>query len=203
MTPPVASPVTLPVTLPDLPLHTDRLVLRRLTDDDVEALLAYCSLDEVTRYLPFPTLDREGVVQRLARVNGYMDADHAPEEDHALTLGVEHDGVLVGDVMLRLKGGTGETRSVAEVGYVFSPAHAGHGYATEAVRALVELAFGHFGCHRVFANLDPRNTASARLCERLGMRHEAHLRRDWYGKGEWSDTAIYGLLADDPRPPVG
>lgn len=184
---------------PSLPVRTERLVLRRLTLDDVDAVLAYCSDDEVTRYLPFGTLDREGVTARIHRVNA--DAEVPPdrdlERDWVLVLGVEHEGMLVGDVMLRLKAGV--HRSVAELGYVFDPAHGGRGFATEAARALVDLAFDHFGCHRVFANLDPRNNASARVCERLGMTHEAHLRRDWWGPGGWSDTVIYGLLDDDPR----
>ena len=47
------------------------------------------------------------------------------------------------------------------------------------------------------AQLDARNTASARLCERLGMTLEAHLRQDWWSKGEWTDTLVYGLLADE------
>ena len=47
----------------------------------------------------------------------------------------------------------------------------------------------------VMARLDPRNLASARLCERLGMRHEAHTREDYADRdGTWSDTAVYGLL---------
>jgi len=49
----------------------------------------------------------------------------------------------------------------------------------------------------VKAQLDARNTASARLCERLGMTLEAHLRQDWWSKGEWTDTLVYGLLADE------
>ncbi len=72
------------------------------------------------------------------------------------------------------------------------PAYGGRGLATEAVRALVALAFGPFGLHRVYAQLDPRNTASVRLCERLGMTHEAHLRREHF--------ALLRVLRE--RPPL-
>ena len=108
---------------------------------------------------------------------------------------VELEGRLVGDVMLRLK--TGDPPSVAELGWVFHPDVAGHGYATEARPRIADLAFDHYGCHRVEAQLDPRNERSAALCRRLGMRQEAHLRRDWFGKGEWSDTAIFGMLREE------
>lgn len=180
-----------------LPLRTERLLLRPGTPDDVDAVLAYCRLDDVTRHLPFGVLDRDGVAARIARWAADLDREPSSEPDRAwaLTLVAELDGAVVGDVMLRVPGG--EQRTVAELGYVFSPAVAGRGLATEAARAVTDLAFGLFGCHRVFANLDPRNTASARLLERLGMTHEAHLRRDWWGKGAWSDTAIYGVLREE------
>ncbi|MEO9324444.1 GNAT family protein [Nocardioides sp. C4-1] len=180
-----------------LPLRTERLVLRPGTPDDVDAVLAYCSRDDVTRYLPFGVLDRDGVEARVERWRADLDREPSADPDRAwmMTLVAELDGAVVGDVMLRVPGG--ERRTVAELGYVFSPAVAGRGLATEAARAVVDLAFGLFGCHRVHAQLDPRNTASARLLERLGMTHEAHLRRDWWGKGAWSDTAVYGLLREE------
>jgi len=58
-------------------------------------------------------------------------------------------------------------------------------------------AFAHYGMHRVIARVDGRNKASARLCERVGMTREAHLRRDEWAKGEWTDTLIYGLLTEE------
>lgn len=183
--------------LPLLPLRTQRLVLREVRDDDVDAILGYCSDPDVTRYLPFGVLDRDGVLGRVERWRGDLARDPAddPTRDWALTLVVDHDGTVVGDVMLRLR--AGEVRTLAELGYVLDPAHGGRGLATEAARAVVDLAFGRLGCHRVFAQLDPRNHASARLCERLGMAHEAHTRQDWWGKGEWSDTSVYGILREE------
>lgn len=180
-----------------LPLRTERLVLRPATDADLDDLLAYRGDPEVCQYLPFPAQSRDDAVRRLRTWTDFLAADPAdhPDDDWALTLAAEHSGAVVGDVMLRLKAGGGH--SMAELGYVFSPAVAGRGLATEAARAVVDLAFGPFGCHRVFAQLDTRNGASARLCERLGMTHEAHLRRDYFADGEWSDTTIYGLLAEE------
>jgi len=51
--------------------------------------------------------------------------------------------------------------------------------------------------HRVVAQMDARNTASARLAARVGMRQEAHFRRDFWSKGEWTDTLVFGLLASE------
>ena len=82
-----------------------------------------------------------------------------------------------------------------EIGFTLHPDHQGHGYATEAAEAIVELAFGTYGLHRVCAGVEPRNTASVRVLERLGMRKEAHLIETAVVKGEWSSEAVYAILA--------
>ena len=105
---------------------------------------------------------------------------------------LEHDGRVVGEVALVFRSPT-----VAELSWVIHPDVGGRGLATEATSALIDLGFGHFGCHRIFAELDPRNTASMRMCERLGMRRESHRLADFWSKGEWTDTYEYALLASE------
>jgi RimJ/RimL family protein N-acetyltransferase len=85
----------------------------------------------------------------------------------------------------------------AEVGYAFRPDHRGQGYATEAVAAMVDLAFTGLGAHRVSGHLDSRNWASAALLERLGMRREAHLVENEWVKGEWTDEDIFAVLVSE------
>ncbi|MFC7505631.1 GNAT family N-acetyltransferase [Nocardioides sp. GCM10030258] len=186
------SPPQLPP--PPLPLRTDRLVLRTVVASDRAAIGDYCAQPEVTRYLPFPALDDEGLTNRMGRLVGATAPSTVGE---FLALAVEFEGVLVGDLMLRFTAshGPADAPSIGELGWVFAPEHAGRGFATESARALIDLAFGHYPLHRVMAQLDPRNTASAALCERLGMRHEAHTREDFADRdGTWGDTAVYGLL---------
>ena len=66
---------------------------------------------------------------------------------------------------------------------------------TEAASAVLKLAFEVLRLHRVKADLDGRNTSSAALCRRLGMRQEAYFVKDMWSKGEWTDTLMFGLLA--------
>ncbi|MGH3662460.1 MAG: GNAT family N-acetyltransferase [Micromonosporaceae bacterium] len=176
---------------PPLPIQTERLVLRAYRDTDVDATLAYYGDHEVSRFLltePFTRADAEqAVAQRIRRTSPQQAGDK-------LALVVEHDARLVGDIVLEFKG---DLMSIAEVGWVFHPAAGGRGFATEAARAVVDLAFQRYAVHRVVAQLDARNVTSARLCERLGMTREAYLRRDWFSKGEWTDTLIYGVLAEE------
>ncbi|BDZ45666.1 hypothetical protein GCM10025866_15750 [Naasia aerilata] len=87
-----------------------------------------------------------------------------------------------------------DPEGTAEIGYVFAPDVAGRGYATEACRPLLALAFEELGVHRVMGRLDARNGASARVLERLGMRLEAHFVEDDWFKGEWTSTLVYAML---------
>ncbi len=189
--------MTTVTSAPALPIRTERLLLRPLRDSDVDDVLAYYGDPQVVRYLltePHTRADAEGfVAERSLRI----DPRRAGE---SLALAVEHEGRVVGDIVLILVGGespSGATPSVGEIGWTLHPDRGGRGFATEAARALLDLAFGHYRLHRVKAQLDARNTGSARLCERLGMTREAHLRQDWWSKGEWTDTLVYGLLADE------
>ena len=64
----------------------------------------------------------------------------------------------------------------------------------EALQALLEFGFGELDLNRIDADIDPRNSASARTLERLGFTKEGYLRERWIVGDEVSDTAIYGLL---------
>lgn len=171
-------------------LHTERLTLRPVTGSDVDAVHAYLSREDVCRYLLHGPLSRETVADKL--VAAERSAGLAAEGDFIrLAVVREEDGVVIGDVMLDI---VSVEAATAEIGWVFSPQVAGRGYATEAARALLDYAFGTLGAHRVVARLHPENTASSRLCERLGMRHEALHRADLWIKNGWEDTSVHAIL---------
>jgi RimJ/RimL family protein N-acetyltransferase len=180
-----------PVTPPSLPVRTDRLLLRPYRLDDLEPTLAYYSDPQVARYIPFDPWTR---VQAVEHIDKRIRRTGVDGPEAALSLVVERDGSVVGDVVLWC---ADDTRLRGEMGWAFHAAASGQGYATEAVRALIDLAFADYGMQRLIAKLDARNSASARLCERLGMTKEAHLRRDCWAKGEWTDMLVYGLLAEE------
>lgn len=85
----------------------------------------------------------------------------------------------------------------AEVGYALGRAYWGEGYMHEAMHALVDYAFRSMKMHRLEADIDPRNDASARSLERLGFVREGLLRERWIVGGEVSDSALFGLLASE------
>jgi RimJ/RimL family protein N-acetyltransferase len=87
---------------------------------------------------------------------------------------------------------------------VFSPDHAGRGYATEAVRELIRICFTDLGLRRLTANCFAGNEASWRLMERVGMRRELYTVRDsLHRSGQWLDGIGYALLADEWQERAG
>lgn len=176
---------------PDYPIETERLRLRPLDpSSDVDAVHAYQSRADVCRYIPYSPRTRDEVADRLAsdQLRSTLDA---PGQALGLAVVLRETGGLIGDLMLAW---TSDEHRSGEVGYVLNPDHHGHGYATEAVRALLPLAFGGLGLHRVIARIDARNTVSAALLRRIGMRQEAVLRENEWFKGEWTDEIDFAIL---------
>jgi RimJ/RimL family protein N-acetyltransferase len=178
---------------PVYPVRSERLQLRPLAESDVGDLVEYRSIPEVCRYVPF---EPQNAAEVTIRLHGAWRQQTLDREGESITLGAEltESGKVIGDVMVRW---LSAEHSCGEVGYVFNPAYAGRGYATEAAHAALHLAFDDLGLHRVVARVDARNTASARLLTRLGMRQEAYLRQNEWFKGEWTDEIDFALLADD------
>jgi RimJ/RimL family protein N-acetyltransferase len=176
-------------------VRTDRLLIRPLTLADVDAVHAYRSMPDVARYVPFEPMSREEITRRIRT---RWAPTSLTDEGEAVHLGVElaDTGVLVGDVMLAW---TSREHATGEVGWVFNPQHGGHGYATEAARAALAMAFDGIGLHRVMARLDERNDASARVCARLGMRQEARLVENEWFKGDWSSELDFAMLDHEWR----
>jgi RimJ/RimL family protein N-acetyltransferase len=178
-------------TSPAVPVRTARLVLRPFRPGDLDALLTFHSDPESVRFVPFPPRDRAGTADVLARK---ARSTVLSQDGDLLELAVTRrgDDTVVGDVLLALRSAEHGT---LEVGYLFSPAVAGQGLATEAVAALLDVAFGELGARRVVARVDVRNTRSRRLLERLGLRQEALLVENEWVKGELTSEADYAVLS--------
>jgi len=172
-------------------IATERLILRRFRAADAVPLAEYRSDPEVARYqswdAPFPLARAETAVAN------FMVSD--PDKPGWFQYAVERlaDRVLVGDVAVRLH----DNLMQAEIGFTVARAHQGRGYATEAVRAVLDRLFRVQGMHKVAGECDARNLASAALMERLGFRREGLLREQTFIKGEWTDDLIFGLLAPE------
>ncbi len=186
--------MTSPLDVINWPARTDRLTIRLATMDDLEAIWAYRRLEEVSRW--------------LTRAPATLEEFRAHYEDPvslAKTLVIELDGEVIGELMLQIDDAWAQAEVEeqasgvqAELGWVLHPDHAGHGYATEAVRELIRVCFEDLGLRRVTANCFADNGASARLMQRVGMRLEIHtLKESLHRSGEWLDGMGYALLAEE------
>ncbi len=175
---------------PDYPIVTKRLRLRPLALGDLEDVYAYSSLEDVCRYIPYAPRTRDDVRRFLT--DGKRTRSTLEDEGQVLAVAIELPGTgVIGDLVLFWR--SKEHRS-GEIGWVQSPAYGARGYATEAARALLGLAFADLHLHRVTARVDARNEPSARMCRRLGMRQEAHLVENEWFKGEWSSELGFAIL---------
>jgi len=175
-------------------LRTERLTLRPATAADADATWKYRRLDSVGEWLTEVPTD----------LDAYR-ATFAEPARLATTLIIELDGKVIGDFMLRVEDGWTQAEvadracgTQAELGWVLDPDHTGRGYATEAVRGLLEYCFSRLGVRRVVATCFLANYTSWRLMERLGMRREGHaVAESLHRSGRWLDTVTYAVLADE------
>jgi RimJ/RimL family protein N-acetyltransferase len=119
-----------------------------------------------------------------------------PRQDFELAITLRAGGELIGGCSFHI---SDPHNREGWLGYILAREHWGHGYATEAARALLRLGFEQFSMHRIWATCDPRNTASAHVLEKIGMRREGHLRENKLQRGSWRDSYLYAILEEEFR----
>jgi RimJ/RimL family protein N-acetyltransferase len=175
----------------DLTLKTERLILRPFERSDLDDVLGYYSLPEVQRYLDWKARDKS---EAKAAFEAMRKQKRLTRPGEILTLAVvrKADGAVMGHVSLRW---TDATAGQGEIRFAMGPEYRRQGYATEAVRSMITLAFGEYGLHRIYAVTAGENEASARLLKQLGMRLEAHYREHALFMGEWDEELHFAVLS--------
>lgn len=186
-----------PVSLPTPTLRTDRLRLRPFTSVDADDLFALHSSAHVLRYWDAPPWTERARAESFIVAAGRM-----AEEGSGARLAMDRasDEAFIG--WCALAQWNPAYRS-ASMGYCLDAAAWGHGYATEAGRALLQWAFDTLDLNRVEAQTDTRNAASARVLEKLGFVREGTLRENCIVNGEVSDSWVYGLIRRQWRESFG
>ena len=165
--------------------ETNRLVLRRYVEGDLNDLYEYLSNVNVVEFEPYKPMTMEEAKDNLKwRIS--------TDEMIAVELKAEHK--MIGNVYL----GKREFDSL-EIGFVFNEEYWKKGYAKESCEKLIADAFAK-GIHRIYAECDPANQNSWGLLEAMGFVREGHLRKNVYffkneaGQPIWKDTFIYSRL---------
>lgn len=175
----------------DLTLKTERLVLRPFERSDLDDVLSYYSLPEVQRYLDWKARDRSEAAEAFEAMRKQKRLTR-PGEILTLAIVRKADGAVMGHVSLRW---TDATAGQGEIRFAIAPAYRRRGYCREAVTAMINLAFGEYRLHRIFAITAGDNEASAKLLKTLGMRLEAHYREHALFQGEWDEELHFAVLS--------
>lgn len=178
-------------------LETERLILRQPEATDIPLVCKYLenpAIADVMRSLPYPftiahALDwLKAAHERAARGEGYVFAiDRKP------------DRLLIGSA--RIFYDADNKRS--DIGYWLGSAFWGQGYMTEVARRLIQLGFEDFGVNRIYATYFPRNPASRRVMEKVGMTYEGTYRQHWLKNGVYEDWGMCGILRSEYYPSNG
>jgi RimJ/RimL family protein N-acetyltransferase len=171
------------------PILTDRLRLRRSVPDDAEAIAAYRSDPEVHRYQGWQRTDADHVRDEIEQMvdrpvgqpGGWVQFSVEERDDHR----------LIGDIGLSP---ADDAPGVIKIGYTMSPEAQGRGYATEAVRALIDYAFDRLAADTVRAYASEENLPSIRVAEKVGMRLVERIER------RSGDRAFFVVRYEVPRP---
>ncbi|MBS4174668.1 GNAT family protein [Bacillus sp. FJAT-49736] len=176
----------------DLPvLETDRLLLRKVTLDDVEDIYTYGSNEEVTKYVTWDThrtlSDAREFVEFV--LNQYESKKVSP-------WGIEYkeNGRLIGTIDFV---SWQPKHHTAEIGYVVSQEYWGQGIATEAAKKVIEFGFKEMDLVRIQARCFVENIGSSRVMEKAGMFYEGILRKSAFIKGKHHDLKVYSILKDE------
>jgi RimJ/RimL family protein N-acetyltransferase len=175
-------------------LRGERVTIRPLRAEEIERVIQD-TLPASAATGTDPAAARERMRQRLERSGEITE--------HGLDLGIDADGVLVGDVQARADG---LPAGAFELGIgLFEQRDRRRGFGTEAIELLAAHLFEGMGARRIQLTTDVENVGMRRVAERVGFRHEGDLRGFWPHTDGDRDYAIYGMTRRDheARPPGG
>jgi RimJ/RimL family protein N-acetyltransferase len=180
------------MSLNEINISTERLVLRGLILSDANTLFSYRSKPEIYKFQNWkPQTLKEAetfISEQIAK------EPNTPDTWYQLGVLIKETNELIGDIGIHFIGS--EDKQV-EIGYTLSQEYQGMGYATEAVKGVLNYLFDTLKKHRITASIDPLNKRSIALLERIGMRKEAYFKKSIWSNGQWEDDIIYAILEEE------
>ncbi len=175
--------------LPDL--ETEDLILRKPRIRDAKDIYSYASDPEVARYVLW---EPHRSVSETASFIRDLRARIRAGCPSSWVVVLRGTGTVIGTVGFVWYSAE---NNAAELGYSFSREYWNHGYATQALRAVIDAVFSSLPLNRLEAQHDVRNPASGRVMQKCGLTQEGILRGRILNKGEYVDTALYSILRSD------
>ncbi len=169
-------------------LTTERLIIRPIKIEDANEIFNYRSDEEVNKYQGWIPTTVDDVAAFISKVPKQINE---PETWYQLVIIEKETETLIGDLGIHF---FGKENKQAEIGCTLNKKFQQKGFATEAIKNVIDYLFQTLNKHRVIASVDPNNKSSIQLIERLGFRKEAHFIESFYMKGKWIDDVIYAML---------
>ncbi len=169
-------------------LETERLFLRRLTNADIENIIALRGNPEAMKFIPRPLIEtKKAALAHLEMI------DNNIENNTAINWGVclkENNNFIGFMGIYQIQ----PENFRAEIGYMVLPEFNGKGFTTEAIKAIVTYGFDVMQLHSIEGVIDPSNIASERVLQKNGFVKEAHFIENGFAMGKFWDAVIYSLL---------
>ncbi len=171
-------------------LTTDRLILRRFTLDDVEVMYnSWATDEEVNQYVDWPIHKSIDETRELvsARIKEYDD------DSYNWIVEIKDTHEVIGSISL-VK--CSKKNRNCEIGYCYSSKHWNRGYATEALKRVIDYLISDCKFHVVQAVHYSSNPASGKVMTKAGMQYEATLKERHINKvdGSWEDEVYYSVI---------
>lgn len=172
-------------------IETELLLLRPITTKDNKQVFSYRSDAETNKYQGF-------IPKKLEEVDEFIAKNplkfNQPESWFQLVIIEKHSYEIIGDIGIHFIGDDGFQ---CELGCTLNKLHQGKGYATSAMKITIDYLFNKLNKHRITGSVDPKNSDSIKLLERLNFRKEAHFKESLLINGEWVDDIMYGILKSE------
>ena len=173
-------------------LNTKRILFREITVDDIPQIHQLNLIPEVDKYNTLGIPENLDVTQNI--INPLIAAqEQIPREKYIWKMENE-EGDFIGLFGLN----KGKLKYFdAEIWYKFLPIYWNKGYATEAVKGVLNFCFTELKLHRIIAGCATENIGSFKVLEKAGFIKEAHHRKILPIRGEWADNYEFAILEED------
>lgn len=172
-------------------IETNRLLIRPVSQADKEMIFEYRSDKEVNKF-------QSWIPEIISEVDTFISkvAKQINESETWFQFVVieKKSKKIIGDLGVHF---FGKENLQVEIGCTLSKLFQNKGYATESVESVIDYLFNDLRKHRIITSIDPENTNSIKLVERVGFRKEAHFVESLFVNGKWVDDLIYAMTKRD------
>lgn len=169
-------------------IETERIILDRLNNKDIQEVFELRSNPEIMKFIPRPLAkNHEDALEHIKIINDKIEDNTGIN----WSIRLKENPKLLGIIgFYRLQ----PENYRAEIGYMLSADYHGKGIIPEAVNRLIKFGFEDLKLHSIEAVIDPENHASEKVLQKCGFVKEAHLKESEFWEGKFLDKVIYSLL---------